>query len=152
VYVFKLYTSGDASWNTAFVSIASTIEICCAIIAASIPPTKVFVDRLFPNLISSTRQGTRYWQQRPLGSVELSSNTNPRRHNPTGNMTDSARLHTESKSQPSIVVTRNFQLDVSPSSISNLDHDDYEPPPYGTGRFVGRTSSKASSRESLSFN
>jgi hypothetical protein len=67
-------------------------------------------------------------------------------------MTDSARLHTESKSQPSIVVTRNFQLDVSPSSISNLDHDDYEPPPYGTGRFVGRTSSKASSRESLSFN
>ncbi|KAJ5454179.1 uncharacterized protein N7458_005135 [Penicillium daleae] len=60
VYVIKLYTTEDASWNTAFVSISSTVEICCAIIAASIPPTKVFVDRLFPNLISSTRQGTSY--------------------------------------------------------------------------------------------
>jgi hypothetical protein len=81
-----------------FVSISSTIEICCAIIAASIPPTKVFVDRLFPNLISSTRQGTSYWQQRQLGSIELGSNRDRHRRNPTGNMTDNSKLPLESKS------------------------------------------------------
>jgi hypothetical protein len=130
VYVIKLYTTEDASWNTAFVSISSTIEICCAIIAASIPPTKVFVDQLFPNLISSTRQGTSYWQQRYLGSIELGSNRGHYRGNPIENVTDSTRPRPESKGQPSIVMTRDFETDVSPSSIGSLDHYGYDPPPY----------------------
>lgn len=132
VYVIRLYTTEDPSWNTAFVSISSTIEICCAIIAASIPPTKVFVDRCFPNLISSTRQGTSYWQQRQLGSIELGSNRDRRRRNPTDNMTDGSRLRSESKREPSILVTQDFEMKTSPSPAGSIENYHHEPPPYRT--------------------
>ncbi|KAJ5355885.1 hypothetical protein N7517_010494 [Penicillium concentricum] len=72
VHIVKMYQSPDPSWDTFGISIWSGIELAVAIIAASIPPTKPIMSRLFPRLFSSSvvSQSTSHRAYSPGSRVE----------------------------------------------------------------------------------